>query len=100
MQTVPCCPIRFQSRTVLGEQVDGPWACGFVPRGCAVAVTPMCQGGAGATGDSQLPTSFLLMQCCCSSVGFYSKMMKGIFVKSVGDCDAFCILGLLLKSHV
>lgn len=47
------CPIRFQSGIVLGEQVDGPWACGCVPRGCAVAVTTVCQGGAGATGDSR-----------------------------------------------
>lgn len=33
--------------------MNGPWACCRVPLGCSVAVTPMCQGGAGVTGGAR-----------------------------------------------
>lgn len=49
--------------------------------------------------EQRLPLC-LLIQCCSSRVGFCSKMMKGLFIETVGECDAFCILGLWLKSLV
>lgn len=85
--------------------MNGPWACCRVPRGSSAAVTPMCQGGAGVTGGARAAAATGLLvdavqQQQQQQCRVLQQMMKGLFVKTVGECNVFCSLGFGLKSNV
>lgn len=78
--------------------MNGPRACCRVPWGCSVAVTPMCQGGAGVTGGARAAatTGLLVGAMQQQQCGVLQQNDEGIMCRDSRRMGCFCEL----KSNV